>query len=491
MSQEPLSKLLSLSTELVLLILEYLPSYALVKVAQVCRRLHNHAIPVFLSRFGIASHPPIRSLDIQENTFPALLGLRIALYVTSVDDIWCKFGGPEENQFTQGIVQLLRFVDGLRSVSRLTLNVGKIDTRWVDGLATAASNTWKPQFIRLLDTVLERGCQSLTISHGHFLVASTLLRNGSKLEGPEIVPARTFLGLSLPRRKVVSRERTLPRNELTTLSIHSNMMLSSPFYEWMMQTLQFSPITSLSLCLSGIQAATWALILDNISLPALTSFAAETVDITFPAILLFLRRHSTVAALTLHPYLPHPGISHLSKPQKKSTLVPGLVGLGGSTANVAALLSHLHPDTAYRVHTFTLTIPMHQRVFSSGDFDTLGVNIADALRIRGIMPISLILRFMLPYEKAQRMLIEDYVVHRVKELLGCVEEIAFMTDGHFAFERWVAPRMSAWLGTNFPKLQRVRFGAECTPGLDTRGRMNLEQSVREACPGVITVHFEG
>ncbi|KAG6866210.1 hypothetical protein C0991_007235 [Blastosporella zonata] len=485
MTLQEQSRLLSLSTELVLLIFEHLPNYALLSVAKTSRRLHYLALPIYFTRHGIESNPVPRTLVLQEKAVPALPGLRAALFITSVENISCKFEGPEELYFTWGVVELLRFVHRLSRVSRVSLNVGNIDTRWIDGLATAASEAWKPAFIRLLDTVIERGCESLTVAHGHFLVASSLLKEGSRLDGPVVAPpARTFLGLSLPRRKQAAHAHVSPQNKLASFFVHSNMLLSPPFYEWTLRMLHTSPLTSLSLRISGISQATWPLILDAISLPLLTSFSAETTDIAFPALLHFLKRHPTITALSLHPHFSHPRIPAPSKYHKKNDLVPNLVALRGSTGNIATLLDYLHPNTARGVQEITLVLPMRQRILQLADFDALSTLIAGAMHDN--TPTTLALRFSVPYETPQPR--GTGVRAKARLSLGSVETVAFSTDGHFAFAKWVAPHMTTWLGANFAKLQCVRLSVDCVSSADARE--DLVRSIKETCLTVRTVVFE-
>ncbi|KAG6889112.1 hypothetical protein C0995_003681 [Termitomyces sp. Mi166 len=490
------SWLLSLSTELVLLILDLTSNPALISIAKTCRRLYYLALPVYLARYGIACNPVPRSFVLHEKALRALPGLATAIFITSVDDLWCRFQGPEEFYFSRGVKELHRFVHGLSSVSCVSLDVGNIDTRWIDGLATAASDTWKPSFLSLLDTVLERDCKSLTIAHGHFLVAPLLLKKGSRLQGPEAVPERTFLGLPwLPRRKQASNVHVRPGNKLVSFSVHSNMLLSAPFYEWTLQTLHANPITSLSFRVYGLSQDTWSLILNAITLPSLTSFSTETLNIAFPTLVSFLRRHPTITTLNLHPHFLHPGTVTLSKPQssKRNSLVPSLVALGGSPKNVTALLSHLHADTALRVRELTFVLSMHQRVFHPSDFAALSAQIIDAVKGKGVWPTSLTLRFSVPYETLHPRLVpeedDSLTVRSVEALLGNVETLTFCTDGHYAFARWVIPRLSAWLGANFVSLENVRLSGDCVAGIDVRGRKMLVQSIRDSCHGMKNVVF--
>ncbi|KAG6857728.1 hypothetical protein H0H87_004144 [Tephrocybe sp. NHM501043] len=485
MALQEQSRLHSLSTELILVILEYLPNPALVSIAKASRDLHYLALPIFFARHGIECSSELRALVLHEKAVPALPGLRAALFISSVDSISCKFQGPEELHFTWGVVELLRFIHRLNRVSRLSLNVGNIDTRWVDGLATAASEAWKPGFIRLMDTAIERGCVSLTVANGHFLVASSLLKEGARLEGPDVAPARTFMGLPLPRRKQASRAQAAPQNKLTSFSVHSNMLLSPPFYEWTLQTLHSSPITSLSLRISGISQNTWPLVLDAISLPLLTSFAAETTDIAFPALLHFLKRHVNITTLVLHSHFTYPGSPARPKHYKKNVLVPNLTTLGGSTGNVRVLLSHLHPETAVGVQEIALVIPQHQRIFQPADFVALGALIEAALC--DITPIALSLRFSVPYETVHP---REAGAEAQLLSMSSVERITFSTDGYFAFGKWVVPCIPAWLGKNFVKLRDVRLSGACIPSVDVEGRENFIRSIKESCSRVQTVMFE-
>ncbi|KAG5341538.1 hypothetical protein C0989_009899 [Termitomyces sp. Mn162] len=481
------SKLLSLSDEVILLILGLTSNPVLIVIAKTCRRLYYLALPVYFQRYGIPSNPAPRSLVLCDRTLRALPGLTAAFFITSVDDLLCKFPGPEEYCFSKGVRDLHRFVYRLSSVSSVSLDISNIDTRWTSGLATAVSDAWKPRFIRLLDTMLERGCSSLTVAYGHFNVAPSLLTR-RRVEEPKA--ERKFLGrvplLSLFRRKQASKVNMRAGSKLSSLCIHSNMLLSPPFYEWTLQTLHANPITSLSFRVSGLSQDAWARLLSALTLPSLASFSPENSGITFPALLAFLQRHPTITTLNLHPHVPH-ACSRLPKPKsqdKENNLLPRLVALGGCPKNVTALLSHLHPDTALRVQKITLVLHMDQHVFHPSDFAALSAQIVDVVKGKGVRPTSLALRFLVPYEMLHPPLALENDGRSLRELSGSVTTLAFSTDGQYAFARWVMPRLPAWLGANFVQLRNVWLTEDCVAGVqDVCG---VVQSIKE-CTGVENV----
>ncbi|KAG5636638.1 hypothetical protein H0H81_007347 [Sphagnurus paluster] len=479
---EEQSVLLSLSPEIVLLILELLHDRPLLAVACVCRSLHYLALPTYLSRYGISTagpQPP--SLVLKDRSLAALPGLCTALSISSLDALSCTFDGPHQSHFIRSVRGLLRFVSRLTQVNTVTLNVGCVDARWIDGLATASSKAWKPTFVRLLNAIIERGCTALNITHGHFIVSISPHLGPPSKRDRAFRAARTLLGLQRhPAAEASDAAPPPPLHHLQSFSLHSNLLLSQPFCDWTLYTLNGCNITALSIRLSGLPSTTWALILPAISLPAMTTFTAETSDIAFPDLLAFLARHPALHTLNLHPQFSYPDAHAPVKPTqntKKRPLLPHLATLGGSPRNVAALLAQLHP--APRLHTVTLVVPMRQRVFQPTDLAALNAHITDIVHYA--QPRTLALRFAVPCETAGSRAAS--LLARTAGGLHSVETLALGTDGHFAFVRWVAPALPAWLA-GFPALRQVRLAPECVPGESVK-QARLLSAVKESCPGVL------
>ncbi|GLB37378.1 hypothetical protein LshimejAT787_0404290 [Lyophyllum shimeji] len=482
------SLLLSLSTELLLLILEYLPNAALLAISKTSQRLHCFALPAYLSRHGISNSQPT-SLILHGKTIDALPGLRASLSITSLDSISCKFEGPDEARFARDVTNLLRFIHKLTRVNCVTLHMGSIDARWVYGFATAKSDAWKPTFLRLLDTILERHCSSLTVTHGYFVLPMSpkggLAWHHQLVGTSESVAAArsTFLGYSFAaRRQRPSIERRLSSTELKSFSIHSNMLLVQPFCDWTLRTLNSCDIRSLSVSFWGISQDTWASILPTITLPSLVEFTAGTTDIAFPDLIEFLSRHPSIHTLNLHPHFGYPGSQKRPRRSKHKRLLPQLTALGGSPSNITTLLSQLHPPP--QLYTIALSLPMHQRVFQLSDFEQLNQHIAHVTHDITV-PTVLKLEFTVPYETSAAQPPIEEGDRGIAAVFRGVQTLSFSSDGTFAFEKWVVSVLPAWL-TNFVALRHVRFAQVCAPA-EVDARQRLVTAITARCPGVQTV----
>jgi hypothetical protein len=477
--------LTALSTELLLLIFESLLPPALLAVSKTSQRLHYLALPVYLSRYGI-DDADLRSrhLVLENEAVCALPGLQTLITLTSLDSLSCKFGGGDPH-FAWEVHHLISFVLKLEGVKAVTLHLGNIDSRWVDGLAVLNSEGWKADFVNLLTRILEKGCTQLVVTHGHFLridvpEPSLHLRTRGGSIRDSVSSIATFLIASPPRATLVTQHNAPPR--LQIFSIHSDLFFIDPFYEWFMQIMATSPIHTLSLRISGIPRETWSATLSSIAIPSLSNFLVETIDITFMDLLKFLSRHPSIQRLDLHPNFTYPGSRKLGRRTKRPQL-PQLRCLSGSPGNVRDLLDVLRSPLP-QLHSVELFLPIQQSVFRAVDFARLGGKIAAA--IQGVMPKELSLKFLVPY------FVDDHsrdnariATNRVSPPLNSVQTLILSSDGHFAFIKWIMPGLPEWL-SSFPALQRVSFASDCAP-LDSPSRVALAQLVSHACLSITSV----
>lgn len=478
------SSLRSLSTELLLLIFEHLSLPALLALSKTSRSFHYLALPIYLSRHGIMNPEP-RALVLENRAVRALPGLEAALFITSLDYFSYKFvlrWEGEGSDFVRSVQQLHRFVYKLTEVKSVALDLGNIDSRWLDGLAIVNSAKWQPDFLRLLDTILDRKCTSLTVTHGYFLPSSSLKVSSTYRTrvGDSVSAVTSFLGSSLSvGHKVPVRAEPPLHADLQMLCVHSNLLLSHPVYDWTMQTINRSSITSLSLRFPGWSSGDWAIVLSSIAVPSLKSFTAETIDIALVDLLKFLSRHPSIQSLNLHPYFNYSSPQKLPRRSKKLFL-PQLASLSGNPKNIKTILSRFH--SLPRLHAITLTLPLHQRVFRIADFEKLSMEIGRV--VQGITPTVLALRFSVPYDISREEAIREQYA---STQLPSVTTIAFSTDGHFAFSKWTLPLLPTWL-TSFKSLQNVSLAEDCVPA-DPESRRRLINSISQKCPKIRAVTF--
>jgi hypothetical protein len=455
------NKLLSLSTELLLLILDNVHTAGLLALSRTSRRLHYLALPTYLSRHGI-SNPASRNLVLEGRAVCALPGFQISLFITSLDHLSYKFKGIHPH-FAREVTQLLRFITKLTQVSEVVLDLRNIDFRWVDGLAIVSSDFWKPEFLRLLMVILHKKCVSLTIVYGRFLKpdlsATPIPKRHATIGGSTpIVPK--FLGSPL---RSGSRHRMIlhpPLNELGKLFIHGDILLSKPFYDWTMATLNASRITSLSFRLFGVHPTTWATILSSFTIPTLTHFAPETADIAFADLLKFFSRHPSITNISLHDHINHLDSGGLPRPVQRKQLLPNLVSLSGSPWNIKHLLNYLRPVP--HLESIYLWLPVHQRLFQTSDFEELTGEIGAVMQ--NTEPHVLSLRFLVPIScdgpsgGGAGKQGED-----IMPSFHSVQSLKFSTDRCFNFVKWISPALSNWLSATFPALQHISFAGDCVP----------------------------
>jgi hypothetical protein len=475
------SKLLSLSTELLLLILENVHTAGLLVLSKTSRRLHYLALPTYLSRHGI-NNPASRNLVLESRAVCALPGFQISLFITSLDHLSYKFKGVHPH-FAREVNQLLRFVSRLTQVTEVVLDLRNIDSRWVDGLAIASSNFWKPDFIRLLMIILRKKCLSLTIARGRFLkpdVFSPPISKRHTITGGSTSTVTKFLGSPLwsaPRHGTTLHPLS-PLNELCKLFIHADMLLSQPFYDWTMATLNTSRITSLSFRVSGIHPTTWATILSSLTIPTLTHFASETADIAFADLLKFLSRHPSIKNVGLHPHINRLDSGRLPRPVNRKRLLPNLASLSGSPGNIKHLLNYLRPVP--HLESISLSLPVHQRPFQISDFEKLNSEIGAVMQ--NTKPLGLSLRFSVPF------FCDDLSETRARKQgetmpsFHSVQSLNFSTDGRFDFIKWILPTLSNWLSETFPALHHVSFAGVCVP---------VQPELRDGFVHTISQHYCG
>ncbi|KAF9460759.1 hypothetical protein BDZ94DRAFT_885655 [Collybia nuda] len=484
--REKLGILLNLSTELLLLIFESLPAPALLSVSRASRQLHYLALPVYFSRYNISNIDLERGrLALEGDTMRALPGLQTSISLTSLDHLSCKFSGGN-SYFTWEVHHLCCLISKVERVRAVTLDLGNIDSRWIDGLTLINDKAWKERFICLLAGVVNKGCSHLVVTHGHFIPVDSpeLLVNARKPRGSFRESVSSVTAFLKPPSSTLRKLLEAPYlNQLENISIHSSLFFINPFHEWFIQIISTSPIHTLSLRLSGIPHKTWSSTLSRINIQSLSYFSAESVDIRFVDLQKFLSRHPSIETLDLHPNFVYAGPRNLGRRAKRPHL-PEFHSLSGSPENVRDLLDTLRPPLPH-LRTIKLSLPTQQSVFRAVDFLKLENKISEV--IQGVMPTELSLRFLVPYfvDDQSRGVKAGSSYERVFPLFPSVQILKFVSDGHFAFVKWIIPKLPQWLAT-FPSLRHVMFSGDCTPS-DSSGRTALVQSIGFACTTVTLI----
>ncbi|PFH53764.1 hypothetical protein AMATHDRAFT_54261 [Amanita thiersii Skay4041] len=534
------SPLLFLNTELLINLLDNCLSLDLLAVSHTCRRLHYVALPLYLSRFAIPSLH-VTSLHLEGRYMHALMGLQSSLVLPPLDHLSVKFNdGP---YFATEVRRLLTFVLRLGRIREVTLNLASIDSRWVNGLVSINSETWCSDLLQLLSILVENKCEKLTVTQGYFLTYEShvavvqqqqqqspppplpmVLHDNSSSSSTNVPPPATSPATTQRRRSFLQDSLTavsnffvrpslvvsgmemnteqrpgpveLQAHTLRTFRLHSNLFFTHPFYSWMTNMLQTTPITSLSLQLSGVMQEEWTALLEFLSLPTLTHVAFASSCIHLNDILRFVARHPSITNVDLHRHYQYSCERRLSK--KLRVYLPELSSLGGTPENVRLFLTRSHHIPS--LQHIALSLPVHQRTFRPNDFESL--NRVIACSIKGTQLHTLSLEFLVPvfcdqlpncnnkrvYDGSEPptlsygsliQAVASSPQQYARSSFASLETLKFSADGNFAFAKWVLPALPRWLAM-FPALRRVTLATNCLPS-HVQSKEDVVRSIKAAC----------
>ncbi|KAF8629440.1 hypothetical protein AX15_003485 [Amanita polypyramis BW_CC] len=489
--------LLSLTTEVLLLVLDKCLTVDLLSISQTSRQLHYVAIPLYLSRFSIRNGLSAKEIHLEGRYMHALLGLQSSLIVPSLDRLSVKFN--DGIYFAQEVRRLLSFIRRSGRIREVTLHFGNIDSRWVNGLIAVSSVTWRSDLTKLLSMLVECKCEVLNLRQGYFLTYETLITTE---QDPVVLPKRrAFLGGRIPAMSsLFSASSTMTAKQavrhqhpvlvelqdrsLRTFRLHSNLFFTHSFYSWMMDMFRKTPIRSLSLQASGVMDEEWTSFLQSLTVPTLTHVAFISSYIPFPDLLLFISRHPQLTNVDLHPHFRYPPDKKLSKKWKLS--LPSLTSVGGNPENVRLFLNRLQPIPTLK--HFSLSLPVHQRPFGLCDFEMVDKMIMSGTK--NYRPRILTLEFLVPVicddlpnytnDDSGANLTRTYT--RSVGLFPTVEIIRFSSDGCFTFSKWTLPLLPQWLAS-FPALKRVSLATNCLPQGGAERKTTMK-AIKESCPNV-------
>ena len=493
--------LLSLTTELILLVLDNCLTRDVYALSQTSRRLHYLAIPLYFSRFGIRDGFEAREIHLKGRYTQALRGLQSSLILPSLERLSIKFNN--EASFALELCRLVAFVSRSERIREVTLHFGNIDSRWANGLIAVNAVNWRSDLLKLLSMLVERQCETLNVRQGYFLTYETVV---TAEQHAALVPEhRAFLDRQISAvsnlfhvsSAAITKERVVrncnsmsvewPDRPLRTFRLHSNLFFTHPFYSWMMEMFRKTPITSLSLQVPGVMGEEWACFFRSLTIPTLRHVAFIS-PIPFENLLIFISRHPYLTSVDLHPHFLYSFGKRLPKKWKLS--LPSLGSLGGSPANVKLFLSHSLPFPALR--HFSISLPVHQRPFGRADFEMVDKMILTALKDHH--PHTLTLGFIVPAVwddlpgdasnsgNSDSPATAAFAKYTRASLFPTVKTVRFSSDGSFAFSQWTLPLLPQWLAT-FTALKQVSFATNCLPQ-DAADRERTVKAIKEACPGV-------
>ncbi|KAF9039047.1 hypothetical protein BJ165DRAFT_362846 [Panaeolus papilionaceus] len=281
--------LLTLPTELILLVITQprtLKPTDYYVLSQTCCTLKRIALPIFLFHCGIHSTTHI-SLHIPRwnpsslRAPDGLMGLNLADYITHIDVLKCFFQDPhlttsrnvsqKAEDLTFAVERLLRFIGRVEVVKHVTISL-VWDPYYIAPNASFIPvdklNAWSTSLSTLLDSLVERKCETLTIQYRSMFEPafqfrqggwmkkkfSSLTRQGGAFlhalkekEYPRLaweydLPAH--LHIEDPTRLIMHPTLSplaQEMNWMTVLRIHSDVLVRPPILPWTLGLLRNSP----------------------------------------------------------------------------------------------------------------------------------------------------------------------------------------------------------------------------------------------------------
>ncbi|KAJ6539549.1 hypothetical protein B0H19DRAFT_364272 [Mycena capillaripes] len=314
------AQLLDLPNELILLILNHpdLPSEALLCLSTLCRRLHHLALPIYFEIHGMEDPTQNSVITLADSRQDVLSALQMALFIPAVADLSCSFPhyATSIRPLFPHIRRLRVLIARLHFVRQVTLVLdtpGSLTGATGDGV----EEKWTLEFGDLLNTILKRGCTSLTLRYGMFfseayelrpnragpvsafknVVRNVLQDNPAPSDGWEVLQTGANAG-TVPM--VLDSECT--SSTLAHLKIESSIMLLPPCFSWSLSALQHSPITTLEFCGITLPHKIWSAVLPPIAglVPTLTELTLSNLyGISGLDILLFLAKLPQLKILTI------------------------------------------------------------------------------------------------------------------------------------------------------------------------------------------------
>ncbi|KAJ6562136.1 hypothetical protein B0H19DRAFT_93254 [Mycena capillaripes] len=207
-----------------------------------------------------------------------------------MDRIACIFPHPSCSTIFPFLKQMKRvetFISGLSSVKEVSLTLdttqkGRCLARGTDEVLTA----WATQLYSLLNCVVDRGCTSLTVVNGSHLTEAYQVNPRGFLRKYLPFLDRDALALGFKRNPKQGNDVlpmpsfAQPVSHLSSLNIDSTTLILPPGLYWTVAVLRHTPITSLTIRISYVEADVWRTVLPLIASagPNLTTVSLTELD---------------------------------------------------------------------------------------------------------------------------------------------------------------------------------------------------------------------
>ncbi|KAF5387152.1 hypothetical protein D9615_001998 [Tricholomella constricta] len=505
--------LLDLPNEILLCIFEQLEDDSdLYTLAQLSRRMHHLALPIYLARKGMG--PFSGSLVLfDERSQDVLQALSIALFRPALKCVYCTFNfyWPDRRVLRnlRGLVRLVQRLSVLHEAHLDFTNVRRFGQREgqveVESYWGAVGNgdvervevDWAEEFRVLFEVIVKKGCTTLTVCLAGWTALSTPGQLKSVLRGGTCL-SRFFYGgvllnfLSSAVRALIGKgtethtqaRSTEPRDDLEVFNLHSAMLLQAELCPWTIRTLNSASICTLSLRNIEIHSESWAVILSCITLPLLSSLSIDLCSITYPDLAEFLRRHPHVQYLYLGRSLPAPPSPALSL-HSDDLRLNNLTHLSAAPVYLNYLLAPPGVMPALKAVTIIARVH-HSRHFDFGEMNNILLPIAPRLLQShplgyGRSRIELTLELSFESSGDDWMLLDAAPDTRENAVMPRLARLELRIGQHRLADRVVA-RLPRWLGL-FSGLREVKMRSPAQDGPTELGeRMALVRAIFRRCP---------
>ncbi|KAJ7470262.1 hypothetical protein FB451DRAFT_1253125 [Mycena latifolia] len=488
--------LLRLPNEILLEIFQQLDQtdQGIFSISTACKRLHYLALPIYLAAHGIADAQELASQDLvlTPPQLDLLAALQTSLFIRSVKHISCSFSlnsarprySPREMEtFFLHIRRLAAFLTILERVDEVTLNFKDVNF-WAVGESLSILERWSPLVSTLLDAVLEKGCKTLNVEGGMFIVHSSQFQ--PKPEPRAVVKRRSVMfdvgrrigSAFIGRPEIQQVPDSKARAALRTFNISSRVLLLHPCYAWTIAALTNSPnLVTLSINRVDIPERSWDEILSNIHAPALTDLTIDLrCRIRAAAFDQFIARHPLISTLNLGRDL----VAFREGDVASRDCLPNLHHLSASPSYVRFLMTDKRAPAV-------MTLRLLVKVASSAVFKTADINRMLASCYPRMERVHLTLVILVDYSSTHWKEFfpeEESVVPRKRDSLQHARALELVsTCPTDTFEALVLRLLSS-----FPAVQSLSFSGCSNRSLDVP---LFVSRVKHACPEMQRVTLDG
>ncbi|KAJ6480582.1 hypothetical protein C8R47DRAFT_1136229 [Mycena vitilis] len=478
--------ILDLPTELILDILTraVLPNETLLGLASLCRRLCLLVLPVYFERHGVDPNAKSVIINMRQDCRDTLQVLQTALFAPQTENITCIFPHPDCKSILpllRHLSRLERYISRLLVVKHVTL---QLDNRGSGCLSVGGDRhlrAWASSLESLLNCIVGKGCTNLTVAYGGqftrgYELAPPTTDHGtiSRLFSNRRLKNETHAFQRVPSQGRTRIEMALPRSsyrssQLTSLGVHSAILLLPPALSWTLAVLRHCPITSLTLTRPAEAAIPWSTVLPLLASAGggLTSAVLQQGDdgsFFSQADVLdnFISRLPLLRHLTLSPRMPL--LVSAAKIPVPEVALHHLETLRAPPVFIELLMPHA--DSLPKIQSVAVLWPeMH--AMDSASIARLVAALSPILHRSTPPPLRVVLSVSATPHPL--LLHPDEGDNAIWSFLGGVAELEITTG---ALPYTDIDATAAWIHL-FPRVQRVEIAFRNTPSADERRSRNV------------------